>query len=121
MFVRARAPFRPLSAHGTISVIVARTMARAGIHPPIRGAHVLTRRRNGIASVWCGSFSHSPLVGDIRKVSLWLGHSSIRCTEMYTRADPTEKPETPEAITPTSLRRGRSQPPDRVMALLKEM
>jgi site-specific recombinase XerC len=58
---------------------------------------------------------------DIRKVSLWLGHSSIRSTEIYTRADPTEKLETLEAITPPSLRRGRFQPPDRLMALLKEV
>lgn len=58
---------------------------------------------------------------DIRKVSLWLGHASIRSTEIYTRADPTDKLETLEAITPPSLRRGRFQPPDRLMALLKEV
>jgi len=28
--------------------------------------------------------------GDIRKVSLWLGHASIQSTEIYLRADPTE-------------------------------
>ena len=29
---------------------------------------------------------------DLRKVSLWLGHSSVQTTEVYTRADPTVKP-----------------------------
>lgn len=29
--------------------------------------------------------------GDIRKVSLWLGHQTIRSTEIYLRADPVEK------------------------------
>jgi hypothetical protein len=29
--------------------------------------------------------------GDIRKVALWLGHSSLKSTEIYLRADPTEK------------------------------
>ena len=29
---------------------------------------------------------------DLRKVSLWLGHSSMQTTEMYTRADPSVKP-----------------------------
>src|SRR5688572_932458 len=28
--------------------------------------------------------------GDIRKVSLWLGHASLQSTEVYLRADPTE-------------------------------
>jgi site-specific recombinase XerC len=28
---------------------------------------------------------------DIRKVSLWLGHSNLTTTEIYVRADPTEK------------------------------
>jgi integrase len=28
---------------------------------------------------------------DIRKVALWLGHSSLKSTEIYLRADPTEK------------------------------
>ena len=29
--------------------------------------------------------------GDIRKVSLWLGHQSLQTTEMYLRSDPAEK------------------------------
>jgi len=29
--------------------------------------------------------------GDIRKVSLWLGHATLLSTEVYVRADPTEK------------------------------
>jgi integrase/recombinase XerD len=58
--------------------------------------------------------------GDIRKVSLWLGHSSIQSTEIYTRADPTEKLEAIEAITPPSLRRGRFHPPDRLIELLRK-
>ena len=59
-------------------------------------------------------------IGDIRKVSLWLGHSSIQSTEIYTRADPTEKLEAIEAITPPALRRGRFHPPDRLIELLRK-
>ncbi len=57
--------------------------------------------------------------GDIRKVSLWLGHSSIQTTEIYTRADPTEKLEAIDRLTPLTLRRGRFRPPDKLIALLK--
>lgn len=55
---------------------------------------------------------------DIRKVSLWLGHSSIQSTEIYTRTDPTEKLEAIQAITPPTLRRGRFRPPDRLLEML---
>jgi site-specific recombinase XerD len=57
--------------------------------------------------------------GDIRKVALWLGHSNIQTTEVYTRTDPTEKLEAITAITPLKLRKGLFRPPDKLIALLK--
>ena len=56
---------------------------------------------------------------DIRKVSLWLGHSNLATTEIYVRADPSEKLEAIEAVVPPNLRRGKFRPPDRLIALLK--
>src|SRR5215471_5118157 len=56
---------------------------------------------------------------DIRKVSLWLGHSNLATTEIYTRADPTEKLEAIEAVVPPHLRKGSFRPPDKLIALLK--
>jgi integrase/recombinase XerD len=56
---------------------------------------------------------------DIRKVSLWLGHSSLTTTEVYVRADPTEKLEAIEAVVPPSLRKGKFQAPDKLLAFLK--
>ena len=44
--------------------------------------------------------------GDIRKVSLWLGHSSLQTTEMYLRADPSDKLDTLARWRPPSLRKG---------------
>ncbi len=55
---------------------------------------------------------------DIRKVSLWLGHSNLATTEVYTRGDPTEKLDAIEAIVPPQLRRGSFRPPDRLIAML---
>lgn len=56
---------------------------------------------------------------DIRRVSLWLGHGSLQSTEIYLRADPTEKLEALTAVTPPSLRKGRFRPPDMLIALLQ--
>lgn len=55
---------------------------------------------------------------DVRKVSLWLGHASIKSTEVYLRADPTEKLEALEAGVAPSLRRGQFKAPDRLLAML---
>lgn len=56
---------------------------------------------------------------DIRKVSLWLGHSNTQTTEVYVRADPSEKLEAINAVTPPKVRKGRFRPPDELIALLK--
>ena len=56
---------------------------------------------------------------DIRKVSLWLGHATIQTTEIYLRADATEKSETVELITPPRLRTGRFRATDKLLASLR--
>lgn len=57
--------------------------------------------------------------GDIRKVSLWLGHANIRTTEIYLRADPTEKLDAMESVVPLTLRRGQFRAPDKLIASLR--
>jgi integrase/recombinase XerD len=57
---------------------------------------------------------------DVRKVSLWLGHSNLATTEIYTRGDPTEKLEAIEAIVPPHLRKGSFRPPDKLIAMLRD-
>src|SRR5271156_5966654 len=56
---------------------------------------------------------------DIRKVSLWLGHTNLATTEIYTRGDPSEKLEAIEAIVPPHLRKGSFRAPDKLIALLR--
>jgi integrase/recombinase XerD len=57
--------------------------------------------------------------GDLRKVSLWLGHADMQTTEGYLRADPTEKLEALEAVMPPALRRGQFTVPDKLIASLQ--
>lgn len=58
--------------------------------------------------------------GDVRKVSLWLGHASIQSTEIYLRADPTEKLEALAKMPAPTLKPGRFKAPDKLLAMLKE-
>jgi integrase/recombinase XerD len=55
---------------------------------------------------------------DVRKVSLWLGHAGLESTEVYLRADPTEKLEALTAMTPPMLTPGRFRAPDKLLAML---
>ena len=55
---------------------------------------------------------------DIRKVALWLGHSSLKSTEIYLRADPTEKLQAIEQALPPNLRRGVFHVEDKLIAWL---
>jgi len=50
--------------------------------------------------------------GDLRKVSLWLGHAHMQTTEIYLI-------EAIEAVTPPALRRGRFTVPDKLIASLR--
>jgi site-specific recombinase XerD len=56
---------------------------------------------------------------DVRKVALWLGHASVKSTEVYLRADSTEKLAVLEAGVAPSLRRGHFQAPDKLLAMLR--
>jgi hypothetical protein len=78
---------------------------------------------------YCGAVQSNPscamhtlqATGDIRKVSLWLGHATLQSTEVYLRADPTEKLEAMASLVPPTLRRGRGhfRPPDKLLAMLR--
>jgi len=60
--------------------------------------------------------------GDVRKVALWLGHASIDTTEVYLRADPTEKIAALSAHQPPDLVKGKFKArADPLMAALSEM
>jgi integrase/recombinase XerD len=55
-------------------------------------------------------------MGDVRKVSLWLGQADMQTMEVYLRADPTDKLEAIEAMIPPALRRWQFMLPDKLIA-----
>ena len=60
--------------------------------------------------------------GDIRKVSLWLGHQSLQTTEMYLRTDPAAKLDTLSEWRSPGLAKGRfTGVKDALMAMLSNV
>ncbi len=59
--------------------------------------------------------------GDVRKVSLWLGHASLQSTEAYLRVDPAEKLAILASNAAPAVPKGRFRTPDRLLAMLAEI
>lgn len=60
-------------------------------------------------------------VGNIGKVSAWMGHAGTQTTEVYLRADPADKLEALQARLPPKVRRGTfTNATDRLVEILRE-
>lgn len=78
VFVRINAPHREFACPSDISTIVRQTIARAGLHPPCTGAHVL---RHSLAT-------HMLQRGaSLAEISEVLRHRSPITTELYSKVD----------------------------------
>jgi integrase/recombinase XerD len=115
LFVNAR--HQPMSRHGfanRLSVHVAKATKRA----PTLSSKTVTPHvmRHSCA------MHILEATGDIRKVSLWLGHSSIQTTEMYLRVDPAEKLDVLHASAPPAIRKGSfTGVSDRLISMLSDV
>jgi integrase len=58
---------------------------------------------------------------DIHTIALWLGHDSIKSTEVYLHADNKLKQQAIDRTAPTGTRPGRYQPPDQLLAFLDRL
>jgi len=114
LFLNARA--RPLTRFGF------RHILRKHIQSAAKGRQSLSSKR-----VTPHSLRHTCALnvlratGDIRKVSLWLGHASVTSSEVYLRADPDEKLEVLEKLLPPELRRGAFRPKDQLLERLRRI
>jgi integrase/recombinase XerD len=55
---------------------------------------------------------------DIHTIALWLGHESIKSTEVYLHADNKLKQRAIDRTAPTGTQPGRYRPPDKLMSFL---
>jgi integrase/recombinase XerD len=58
---------------------------------------------------------------DIYTIALWLGHASIKSTEIYLHADNKLKQQAIERAAPTGTPPGRYRPPDQLLAFLETL
>jgi site-specific recombinase XerD len=78
IFLRVRAPYRPLSTYSAISDIVRSAIRRAGVDAPIKGAHLL---RHSFATTLLRSGGTLDTVGSV------LRHQSPQTTLIYAKVD----------------------------------
>jgi site-specific recombinase XerD len=116
----ARAPELFLNAAGEAMtrdgfeyILAKHARAAASACPSLMGRKVAPHQlRHSCAMVMLGA------TRDVRKVAIWLGHADTRTTEVYLRADSSEKLEAMEAVLPPELRRGRFRAADALIASL---
>jgi site-specific recombinase XerD len=112
LFLNARGG--PMSRDGFQHILAKHVEAAAATIPSIKQKHVSPHVLRHSCAMHILEATR-----DIRKVALWLGHSSVQTTEIYVRADPTAKLEAIEAVLPPTLRRGRFRAPDRLIDSLR--
>jgi site-specific recombinase XerD len=78
VFVCMRAPLRGFAGSGTVSTIVRRALERAGLNPPVKGAHLL---RHSMATEMLRRGASMAEIGEI------LGPRSPNTTEIYAKID----------------------------------
>ncbi len=78
VFVRTRAPYRGFASSAAVTTIVSRALHRAGLQPPIRGAHLL---RHSLATTMLRAGASMAEIGQI------LRHRSPATTEIYAKVD----------------------------------
>ena len=78
VFVRLRAPIRPIAEGGTIWTIVCAALRRAGLDPAVKGPHSL---RHSLATRMLGGGASMAEIAEV------LRHRSPQTTEIYAKVD----------------------------------
>jgi integrase/recombinase XerD len=111
-FVSARG--EPLTRSGFEYILAKHVRTAEGESPTLAGKHVSPH----VLRHTCAMHTLEA-TRDVRKVSLWLGHSSVKTTEMYLRADPSQKLEALNVGLAPGLTRGHFKAPDQLLSMLR--
>lgn len=111
LFLNARG--EPMSRSGFEYILTRHAQAAMARCPSLRSKHVSPH----VLRHTC-ALTILQATKDLRKVSLWLGHTHMQTTEIYTRADPSVKLEALEAMIAPQLRSGRFKATDKLIASL---
>ena len=112
LFLTARA--HPMTRSGFAYVLRKHVRAAEAAQPSLTGRRISPHTLRHTCAL-----ETLRATGDLRKVSLWLGHAQQSTTEIYLQVDPTDKIEALESTVPIRLRPGRFRPTDRLLASLK--
>jgi site-specific recombinase XerD len=112
LFINARG--QPLTRSGFEYILDKHVRTAAERHPAFKQRQISPHSLRHSAAMMV-----LQATGDIRKVSLWLGHADIQTTEIYLRADPAEKLDAMSAVVPPSLKKGRFRAQDKLIASLR--
>lgn len=113
LFLNARS--RPLTRSGFEYILAKHVAAATKIVPSIARKRVSPHVLRHTCAMHVLQATH-----DVRKVSLWLGHATMKSTEIYLRADPTAKLAALDAGAAPALRPGSFSAPDKLLAMLKD-
>ena len=111
LFLTARA--HPMTRSGFAYVLRKHVRAAEAAQPSLTGRRISPHTLRHTCAL-----ETLRATGDLRKVSLWLGHAQQSTTEIYLQVDPTDKIEALESTVPLRLRPGRFRPTDRLLASL---
>lgn len=112
LFLTARA--HPMTRSGFAYVLRKHVRAAEAAQPSLTGKRISPHTLRHTCAL-----TTLRATGDLRKVSLWLGHAQQSTTEIYLQVDPTDKIEALESTVPIRLRPGRFRPTDRLLASLR--
>lgn len=105
----------PLTRSGFARILAKHGTVAAKRCPSLRGKRVSPH----VLRHTC-AFNTLKATGDIRKVALWLGHSTTETADrFYLRSDPTQQLEILKNTAPPSLRPGKFRAPDKLIALFR--